>query len=149
MPNPATTNRKFEPEALPGQEDYSTRPRIGAEGYDKGQALKKVGIAHDAIIDIMLARPRIEQKELAELFGYSKGWICRLVNSDAFQARMAQRKADLTDPGIARRINARLQGLTIQAVDTLSRKLDATDSAELALESLGLATVGLEKVKAV
>lgn len=134
--------------ALAGQEDYSTRPRVGSAGYDKGQALQKISFSHDAIIDELLARPRTEQKALAAKFGYSVGWMCRLVNSDAFQARLAERKAALTDPGIARRINARLQGLTIQAVDTLSRKLDATDSAELALESLGLAVGGLQKVKA-
>lgn len=130
---------------LEGTEDYSTRPRVGAEGFDEGKALKKVGFAHEAIIDVMLQRPRIQQKELAEMFGYTPGWMCRLINSDAFQARIAQRKAELTDPAIARRINARLQGLTIQAVDTLSRKLDASDSADLALEALGMAVTGLQK----
>lgn len=136
------------PASLPGQEDYSTRPRVGAAGYDKGQAVVKTSFAHEPIIDLMIARPRIQQKELAEKFGYSVGWMCRLINSDAFQARLAERREALVDPGLARRLNARLEGLTLQAVDTLARKLDATDSAELALESLGLAVGGLAKVKA-
>lgn len=131
---------------LEGQEDYSTRPRVGAEGFDKGQAIQKTSFSHEAIIDVMLQRPRIQQKELAEQFGYSVGWMCRLVNSDAFQARLHERKAALTDPAIARRINARLQGITVQAIDTIGRKLDATDSADFALEALGLAVGGMKKV---
>lgn len=134
--------------ALPGQEDYSTRPRVGAAGFDKGQAIKSTNFSHEAIIDVMIQRPRIQQKELAAMFNYSEGWMCRLINSDAFQARIAQRRSELVDPGLARRLNARLEGLTMQAVDTLSRKLDASDSADLALESLGLAVGGLAKVKA-
>lgn len=133
--------------AVTGLEDYSTRPRVLDEGYDKGKALVKVGFQHEAIIDVMLARPRIMNKELAEAFGYTPGWIGRLINSDAFQARIAQRKAELTDPGIARRINARLQGVTIQAAEVISRKLDATDSAEFALEALGLSVTALSKVR--
>ncbi len=125
------------------EKDYSRRPRVGAAGMDKGQALKKVSFQHEAIIDVMLRRPRIQQKELAEMFGFTPHWICRLVNSDSFQARLSERKAALTDPGIARRLNARLQGVTIQAVDVLSRKLDAADSAELALEALGVSTKAL------
>lgn len=132
---------------LPGQEDYSTRPRVGAEGFDKGKAIKQTNFSHEQIIDELLARPRTTQKELAAKFGYSEGWMCRLVNSDAFQARLATRKAELTDQGLQRRLNARLEGVTLQAIDTLSRKLDASDSADLALESLGLAVGGMKKVK--
>jgi hypothetical protein len=60
---------------------------------------------------------------------------------------LAERKAALTDPGIARRLNARLQGVTIQAVEVISRKLDATDSAEFALEALGISTAVLLKAQ--
>ena len=132
---------KFTPEKL-------EQPNIAANGkkmvldggYDKGKALEKISFQHDAIIDVMLQRPRIQQKELAEMFGYSCGWMNRLCNTDAFQARIAQRKAELTDPRISRTLNARLQGVTLQAVEVLSRKLEASDSAELALEALGITT---------
>lgn len=120
--------------------DTGTRKLVGAGGYDKGKALLKVKFQHEAIIDVILRRPRIEQKELAEMFGYTRGWMSRLVNSDAFQARIAERRQQLTDPGIARRLNARVQSVTVQALDVVSRKLDATDSAEFALEALGIAS---------
>lgn len=133
---------------LPEMEtEFAVRPRVGSEGFDKGQALKRVKFQHEPIIDAMLRAPRIQNKELAEMFGYTPGWIGRLINSDAFQARYAERKAALTDPGIARRLNARLQGVTIQAVEVISRKLDATDSADFALEALGITTSALAKGK--
>lgn len=114
------------------------RRTVGAAGYDGGKAIEKIGFQHDMIIDAMLRQPRIQQKELAVMFGYSPGWMNRLVNSDSFQARIAERKAQLIDPGIARRLNARVAGVALQAVDVLSRKLDATESADLALEALGI-----------
>ena len=133
------------PKKPTGHEDYSTRPRVGAAGHDAGKAVVKVSFQHEQVIDKMLERPRIQTKELAELFGYSPGWLGRVINSDSFQARLAERKEALTDPGIARRLNARLQGVTIQAVDVISRKLEATDSAEFALEALGISTSVLLK----
>jgi hypothetical protein len=141
------TQANSAPAALPGTEDFSTRPRVGAEGFDKGQAIKQTNFSHEQLIDELLARPRTTQKELAAKFGYSEGWMCRLVNSDAFQARLGARKSELVDQGLARRLNARLEGVTLQALDTLSRKLDASDSADIALEALGLAVGGMKKVK--
>lgn len=131
---------------LDGDKQYSTRPFVGAAGFDKGKAIQKVTFQHEAIIDAILARPRITQIELAKEFGFSAGWMGRMINSDAFRARIAQRKAELTDPAIARRINARLQGVALQAVETISRKLDATDSADFALEALGIAVTAMPKV---
>lgn len=124
---------------------YAIRPLVGNKGMDKGKAIVKIGFQHEPIVDAILARPRIEHKELAERFGYSAPWMSRLINSDAFQARLGERRQQLTDPALARRLNARLQGLTMQAVETLGRKLDATDSAELALQALGIASSALEK----
>ncbi len=116
---------------------------VGAEGYDKGRALVKVTNVHEQIIDIMLRRPRIQQTEIAEMFGYTKGWVCRFINSDAFQARLAERRNELLDAGTARRVKARVESVTIQALDVVSRRLDATDSAEVALEALGISTKAL------
>lgn len=141
------TQASHSPAVLPGMEEFSTRPRVGADGFDKGKAIKQTNFSHEQIIDELLVRPRTTQKELATKFGYSEGWMCRLVNSDAFQARLATRKAELTDQGLKRRLNARLEGVTLQSLEVLSRKLDATDSADLALGSLGLAVSGMKKVK--
>lgn len=131
-----------------GQEDYSRRPLIApGTGYHKGKALVKVNFSHDAIIDVLLANPRISQQDLAKQFGYTAGWICRMINSDAFQARIAERKAMLVDPGVAAQLNARLAGVAIQAMDVISRKLDATENAQLALDALGISTKGAVAVR--
>lgn len=109
----------------------------------KGQ-LKRLTYTHDAMIDLILQEPTVTHEELAEVFSYSKNWISRVVNSDAFIARLAERKSQLIDPQIARSLNERLSGVAIQSLDIISSKLNAEQSASFALDALGLATAGMK-----
>lgn len=106
-------------------------------------AIKRVHYTHDAMIDLMVSQPQLDQNELAAYFGYSVGWTSRVINSDAFQARLAERKVDLVDPTIKQNFEDRLKGLANQSLDILTRKLDATQSADLAIKSLQLSTTAL------
>ena len=101
--------------------------------------IARITYTHDAMIDLILQDPTVTHEELAELFALSRGWVSRVVYSDAFQARIAERKAQLIDPFIAADLNTRLRGVTIQAVNIMSAKLEAEESADYALEALGLA----------
>lgn len=106
--------------------------------------LKKLTYTHEAMIDLILQEPTVTHKELAELFGFSEGWIGRVVVSDSFQSRLAERKAALTDPVITRSINERLRGVTTRAIDVIQDKLSSEEvSASYALEALGVATSGM------
>lgn len=113
---------------------------VGANGFDKGKALTRTGFCHDAIIDAILLNPRIKQIDLAETFGYSRGWISRMLASDSFQARMAQRRNELVKPRLQAALNERIQSTLIRASDTLLKRMDAKDNADVALEALGLVT---------
>ena len=105
--------------------------------------LKKLTYTHEAMIDLILQAPTVKPAELAELFGYCEGWINRVLASDSFQARLAERKAQLVDPHITRSLNERLRGVAMQSMDIISEKLAAEQSAAYAIEALGLATVGM------
>ena len=106
--------------------------------------IMKLTYTHDAMVDLIIQEPTVTHAELAELFGYSAGWIQRVVSSDSFQARLAERKAQIVDPYIAQSLNARLRGVTIKAVELISEKLSSEDAgAQYALEALGIATGAL------
>lgn len=106
-------------------------------------AIQRVHYTHDAMIEVILANPGISQNELAAYFSMTVGWTSRVINSDAFQARLAERKDEVVDPLIRQNFEERLKGLANQSLDVISRKLDATQSADLATKTLELTTKAL------
>lgn len=105
--------------------------RVGALSY-----------GHEALIDLILLDPSQTYKQLAEKSGYSAAWIGKLVNSDSFQARLAERKGNLTDPMIKRALDSRVQRMSAQAAASMQRQLELGSSADDALKALGV----MEKV---
>jgi hypothetical protein len=86
--------------------------------------IAKVRYTHDAIIDVILANPKVSQGELAQEFGFTQSWMSIIINSDAFQERLAQRKGELLDPAIRASIENRLEALAKRSLDKLLDKLD-------------------------
>lgn len=115
------------------------------QGTATGQAhgITKVSYTHDAMIDQILLNPGIKQGELALYFGYSEGWVSRVMGSDAFQARLAQRKEEAITPQIRANLEERLAVLADQSLTVLQTKLKATSSAEIAVKTLELSTKAL------
>lgn len=85
--------------------------------------LQKVRYTHDAMIDTLIERPEVSQGELAAMFGYTQSWVSIVMSSDAFQARLAERKAELVDPAIQATIEERFRAVTMQSLTILSEKL--------------------------
>lgn len=90
-------------------------------------ALQRVRYSHDAMIDVIIATPRVTQNTLAEYFGYTTGWISRVMCSDAFQARLAKRRGETVDHVMFTTFEERLKGLATQSLELLTDKLDAVD----------------------
>jgi len=106
------------------------------KGYSQEYGrIAKVRYSHDAMIDLIIAEPMISQNKLAEIFGYSVPWVSRVYGSDAFQARLAERKAELVDPAIVEMLESRMKGVMIQSLDIIADKLEATKNADLALKA--------------
>lgn len=107
-------------------------------------ALKKLTYTHEAMIDLILQDPTVKTAELAEVFGLTPGWVARVVASDSFQSRLAQRKAGLIDPIIARSLNERIRSVAIRSMDIIEDKLDKEASAEYAMNALQFSAQSLQ-----
>lgn len=132
----------------PREIDYITDPRYQgiaeAKGYDQETArIKRVSYSHDAMIDAIIADPALSQNQLATMFGYSVPWVSRVIGSDSFQARLAQRKDQLIDPVLIATIEDKLKGLASQSLDIIAEKLQATQNPDLAVKAADLAVKAL------
>lgn len=107
-------------------------------------ALKNgIRYSHLAMIDMLIAEPWIKQNELAMRFGRSPSWISTIMASDAFQATLAKRRAEVTDPIMIATVEERFKGIALRAAEILEDKLSApshTIPDTLALRSLELAS---------
>ena len=106
-------------------------------------AIARVSYSHDAMIDMLIANPAISQGQLAQNFGYTQAWVSRVVNSDAFLARLAERKCDLVDPSIALTLDEKFRALANQSLDILVDKLSVSKSPDMALKALELSSKAL------
>lgn len=106
-------------------------------------AVARVSYTHDAMIDLLIANPAISQNELAKHFGYSVGWVSRIRNSDAFLARLAERKADIVDPTIAQTIEEKFKVIAAKSLDVIAEKLELAPSFSDALNAATLASKAL------
>ena len=109
--------------------------------------VKRISYTHEAMIDAILQEPTVTSAELAEIFGYSAGWVNRILGSDSFQSRLAQRKSALIDPIISRSLNERMRTVAIRSMEVIEEKLAAEPSASYAMEALELATMGMGQVQ--
>ncbi len=78
---------------------------------------------HEAVIDMWLLDPTLKQGEIARALGKTESWLSILVNSDAFRAKYAARKAELVDPVIAAGAEDRLKAVVSVAAEELVRRL--------------------------
>lgn len=106
-------------------------------------AIQRVKYTHDALIDMLIANPEVKQGELAQQFGYTQAWVSRVMNSDAFLARLAQRKSDLVDPSIALTLDEKFRALANQSLDVIMDKLQVTKNPDTALKALELSSKAL------
>jgi len=109
----------------------------------KKPEIAKVRYTHDAIIDEILVNPAISQGELAKNFGFTQAWISIIVNSDAFQERLRERKGELVDPKLVASIEARLDALARVSLDALLKKVEQHDRIPLkTMELVSIAKLG-------
>lgn len=88
------------------------------------QPIAKVSYTHDAMIDMIIARPGISQNELAARFGYTASWISQIISSDSFQSALAKRREQLVDPVIAAEVKTQFEALVLRSLDILQQKLN-------------------------
>jgi hypothetical protein len=109
--------------------------------------IKRISYSHDAMVDIIIANPCISQNQIAAHFGYTPSWVSQIIASDAFQARLAERRDEIVDPTIRATVEESLKGLLVRSMAILREKLDrpthtipdnlAIRTAELSAKALG------------
>ena len=80
--------------------------------------------SHDGMIDLIIQNPAIHQNALAAHFGYTASWVSQIISSDAFQARLAERKDELVDPTIRATVEQNFKALVTRSLDILMHKLN-------------------------
>lgn len=106
-------------------------------------AIARVKYTHDAMIDLLIANPAISQGQIAAHFGYTQPWVSRVMNSDAFNVRLAERKGDLVDPTIAATIEEKFKALASKSLDVVLEKLTVTQNPDTALKALEITSKAL------
>lgn len=110
------------------------------------EVIAKVRYSHADMIDFIISNPGVSQNAIAARYGYTPGWVSRVMGSDAWQAAMAQRRGELVDPTLVATIDERFRGLTLRSLDRLMEKLDApqvSDQVVLRAVELGAKALGV------
>ena len=106
-------------------------------------AIARVKYSHDAMIDMIVGNPSIAQNELAAAFGYTVPWVSRVMISDAFQARLAERKTEIVDPALVASVDEKLRALASKSLDILLDKLHIAPTLDTALKAVEVSTKAL------
>jgi hypothetical protein len=103
----------------------------------------RLNYTHDALIDAILANPHLRQKDFAEMFSRTPQWVHLVMASDAFKARLAERKAQIVDPILGVTTENRLEAVANASLEKLLDKLSnpaAVPSDDFVLQSAKMAT---------
>jgi hypothetical protein len=101
----------------------------------------KIRYSHEAVIDMLIVEPGVTQREIASRIGYSESWLSTVMCSDAFQARLAERREEVVDPLVKMTLQERFRALTTRGLDVLQEKLSGP--ASLVPDNLALRAVEL------
>lgn len=92
-----------------------------------GSPVKRLKEHHHKMVDWMLTHYTGKNlSEMARTFGYSQSWISQLINSDIFQAELAQRRAGVNDEH-RMRIVQKTMNVAERALDKLDELLQDED----------------------
>jgi len=100
--------------------------------------IKRVSWKHDDMINVILQRAgsveKFTQGDLAREFGVTEAWMSCIINSDSFQARLAERKGEIVDPLIRGDLEEAIKGLVSRSVSIIRDRLEKKPSFENAME---------------
>jgi hypothetical protein len=120
---------------------------VGPRGGTTRARPPKIRYTHEAMIDLIVQDPTISQNAIAEVFGYSTGWVSTVFTSDAFKTQLERRKAEIIDPVLQMSLKERIEALTTQSLKVLMEKLakpadQVADGLALKAVELGMKAAG-------
>lgn len=114
---------------------------------DGSPGIQKVSIKHEEIMNFMLANPTRKLQDVARHFGITPGWLSCVIHSEAFQARLAERKDAIFNETVLP-LKEKMMVVAHQALDTLVERVplmsdkDLNNLADQTLEKLGFGSKG-------
>lgn len=107
--------------------------------------VERISYTHDAVIDFMIAHPEASQGNIATVFGYTQSWMSIIINSDAFQARLRERKGEIVDPALLATVNDRFKGVLARSLEKLADLLETpSPPPNVILKAVELGAKGLD-----
>lgn len=109
----------------------------------KAELVTKVNGFHEAMVDWWVANPAGTLDQCSRQFGYSRTWICKLMQTDMFKERLAKRQDELFGE-VRFTLKDRLEALAVQTIDRMLTRVDVMrdddlrDAAKLSLEAMGV-----------
>lgn len=143
QPQGGTGAQSLMPEDAPSPRHDPLTNYGGVPGLSRTGAIAKLSYTHDAMVDQILANPTISQGDLGRVFGYSAPWVSRILASDAFQARLAERSEEIVDPTVRQAVEEQFKGLIYRSLEILQNKLNKPPDLipdNLALRTLEIAS---------
>ena len=118
----------------------------GSEDPKDKVRLKRTNYSHDAMIDLIIQHPWLDQREIASHFGYSESWLSIVFSSDAFQAKLEKRRQEVVNPELVATLEERFRAITMRSLEVLQNKLSSpnpSDNVALRAAELGAKALGL------
>lgn len=114
-------------------------------------AIASLSNKHIAIMDFMIANPRLKLKEVADYFGYTQAWLSQVIHSDAFQRELKEKQNHAFHHTVLP-LREKMTAIAHQALDELAERLPLeTDAGELKdvavdlLDRLGFSPKGIQQ----
>lgn len=97
--------------------------------------LGRLSITHEAVMDWLLCNPgRGQMRDCAEHFGFTRAWLSSMVWSDAFQAKLADKKEELFAASVIP-VREQINGIALRAMDRLAEKIEETEDGKFLLDT--------------
>lgn len=110
----------------------------------KKPQIRKLRYSHEAMVELIITNPWISQNEIAAIFGRTPPWISIVMNSDAFKARLEERREELVDPTLRVSIKERFTAALTRSLERLQEKLEQPSVPDnLILRSIEVGAKGL------
>jgi hypothetical protein len=121
------------------------------EELERLPARLRQNYTHDALIDLLIARPDMTQRQIAAYLGYTESWLSVVINTDAFQAKLAARREEIVDPELKATLEERFRALAAQSLKVLQERLtrpDVSNQVVLRAVELGMKANGIGQDRA-
>lgn len=95
----------------------------------KKQPLQKLNWKHQRVLDVLIERPDIKQKDLAVELGMSVSWLSTIMGTDLFRAELSRRRELLVEAKNAALVDS-LQDNVSRGVSRMGRIVDNDESSD-------------------